>query len=217
MIARAAELCALAYEGADIECAETDTQAIVRDGAIAFRGTESLQDWATNLQTGFAALREGLIVHDGFSVAYCSVADMVREATSGPVLRVYGHSLGGAIATCAATDLAPDFDLVELVTFGSPRVLHQSSRLPANVHHIRCANNCDIVPRVPFRSMGYTHRGEVLYWDHEGQPRSLDGWRLWLDRAWGRLDDVGRPGTAGVHDHDINEYLRLAREYEGIA
>lgn len=214
-LSHAAHLAQLAYnDPPDIECRRTDTQVIVRDGEIAFRGTTSLRDWVINLQTSFAALREGVVVHEGFSIGWCSVADRVREAATGPVLRVYGHSLGGALATCAAADLAPLYEHVELITFGSPRVLHYSCRLPDNVTHVRCANNCDAVPRVPFRSMGYTHRGRVLYWDHDGQARDIDGWRLWLDRAWGRLDDIGRPGAAGTNDHDMHEYLRLAQAYD---
>lgn len=202
-------------EPPDIVCTRTDTQVVVRDGMIGFRGTTSLRDWMTNFQAGFAALRDRMLVHEGASVAWTSVQHAVfEEIRNQDNVEITGHSLGGQLALCMACDIAPYHDQVTVVTFGAPRLLHRSCYLPENVTHIRCANNCDIVPRVPMRNWGYTHSGECWYWDHEGHRVDLDGWKLWLDRVWGRVDDIGTIGTAGVNDHDRGEYYRLALEHD---
>lgn len=214
--------CQESYKRADFESVETDTQAIVyphRDGPIlAFRGTENVQDWKTNLDGGFTALRDGVLVREGFADAWISVFDEVKNWAArmrgrDPEfrLRITGHSLGGALATVAALDLAPHSDKITLVTFGAPRCMHRSTPLHNQINAYRVVNNNDIVPRVPPESAGYNHRGELLYFDESGAYHHHPGnWTQLRDRIEGRLADIGEPGTDGIKDHSITEYVRLA-------
>ena len=127
-----------------------------------------------------------------------------------PALWITGHSLGGALATIAAALLAERGKPVQGVyTFGSPRVGDSAfaSLLESRLSRIyRIVNNNDIVTRVPPRSFGYDHVGE--FWYLPENPSSFrndpNSWYLFLDRALGRLADIGEIGTDGVKDHAIN-------------
>lgn len=201
----------LAYSRADIEDAKTDTQVALVGDWVAFRGTTNLADWRTNLRTKFVGLRDRTLVHGGFFDAWSGVRPRVLDyCADSSYLRICGHSLGGGIAQVAAVDAASLFGAVELVTFGAPRAVHQITPIPGNITHTRVVNNCDIVARVPSRASGYTHWGDCVYFDHNGERADLEGWALFLDRVAGRFDDFGTLGTAGVNDHGMPEYLRLA-------
>ncbi len=206
----AARVAWLAYSRVDFESVETDTQGVEVGPWIGFRGTTNLADWRTNLKTGFVGLRDRTLIHEGFYDAWAGVRpDVLMRLGNRAAVSFCGHSLGGAIAQVAALDLAPLFKHIEVVTFGAPRVIHNTTPIPPNIKHTRCVNNVDVVPRVPFRSSGYTHWGDCVYWDADGERADLEGWELFLDRVQGRFDDIGRIGTAGINDHDIHEYLRL--------
>ena len=107
-------------------------QPSIYDAAISFRGTDTSE--ANNIMLDLLTLLvpyagcASCQVHLGFLTAYAALASSMYSAvqSSGLVaparLLVTGHSLGGAIATLAAFELALlGFD-VHLVTFGSPRV-----------------------------------------------------------------------------------------------
>ena len=99
---------------------------------IAFRGTATgkdwLKDWLIDLSC-WPALSLPLR-HQGFEWTWKSVQPHVvawlEEVTTvlGHPPKVYltGHSLGGAVATLAAVELAPHYDIARVVTLGSPRV-----------------------------------------------------------------------------------------------
>lgn len=211
MLNNAARVAWLAYSRVDFEAADTDTQGVEAGEWIGFRGTTNLADWRTNLRTDFVALRDYLCLHEGFYDAWASVrTNVLKRLANRDAIDLCGHSLGGAIAQVAALDLAPLFRKVRVVTFGAPRVVHKTAQLPVNVEHVRCVNNCDVVPRVPMRAQGYTHWGKTVYWDSDGQRADLEGWALFLDRVQGRFEHIGVPGTAGLEDHAMSEYMRLA-------
>ena len=99
------------------------------DVLISIRGTEflSADDWATNFTISDEPGPGGFRVHAGFNRAYASMADQIdQRIANGPKRRVHciGHSLGGAIATLLAADLAEKekFSEIFLYTFGAPRV-----------------------------------------------------------------------------------------------
>ena len=117
---------------------ETDTQCFVTGDrkkiVIAFRGTEGkLEDWATNVQvfketwTELNPLGE---VHNGFYEALTSVWSDIEEEintlrTENQSIWLTGHSLGGALATLAASTLkfqGSRIDFNGLYTFGQPRL-----------------------------------------------------------------------------------------------
>ncbi|XP_057772152.1 uncharacterized protein LOC130991777 isoform X1 [Salvia miltiorrhiza] len=163
---------------------------------IAFRGTEQTRwkDLVTDLMlvpTGLNPERIGgdstneVQVHSGFLSAYDSVRTrlitLIKQATghrddsveSLPTWHIYvaGHSLGGALATLLALELASS-ELaqrgaisVTMYNFGSPRV---GNRRFAEIYNQkvkdswRVVNHRDIIPTVP-RLMGYCHVAQPVY------------------------------------------------------
>jgi len=87
-----------------------DTQSFVaatNDVAlIAFRGTESIRDWITDLNARRVTRPYGL-VHRGFYHAFNDVRtrlERVLESFPERKIVLTGHSLGGALATVAAAE-----------------------------------------------------------------------------------------------------------------
>lgn len=113
-----------------------DTQAMVavRDETVlvAFRGTEPLnvKDWIIDARFSLVPGPGGR-VHRGFSESLarggekCLVRRLAGLAKPGRRLWLTGHSLGGALATLAAAELAAQglgASVGGVFTFGSPRV-----------------------------------------------------------------------------------------------
>lgn len=67
-----------------------------REKLVAFKGTSSLEDWKNNLQQG-----------SGMDSAYYTraqaIADKIQNSSSAASVRYTGHSLGGGMASAAAT------------------------------------------------------------------------------------------------------------------
>ena len=209
-----------AYDFAHVDIPRTDTQAILfnhnKKKIIAFRGTTSLKDWKTNMNGGFVALRDQVLVREGFADAWISVRERVMNWVNGVQVHMTGHSLGGAIATVAAVDIAPSHD-VTLVTFGAPRALHETCPLHHRIQAYRVVNNNDVVPRLPPESAGYAHRGRLVYFTERGEMMShISPWEKLRDRIEGRIGDFGELGTDGIKDHDMDEYVRLCAKRYGI-
>lgn len=99
-----------------------------RELIVVFRGTrfDSSSDWLTNLNTGMEPGPGGSIVHGGFNRVYKSCSDELSSAirrAKPSHIHFVGHSLGGAIASIAATDYAGVRNIPSsLYTFGAPRV-----------------------------------------------------------------------------------------------
>ncbi len=145
--------------------AGTDTQGYVAvrrpDGVpgmavLAFRGTQQVKDWMTNLDAATTPVSsaDGATlghVHKGFNAAFLSVRERIDELLEGDEdlpLFITGHSLGGALATLA-TWYRPGDSLAACYTFGAPRVgdtgLMDRFRTPI----YRIVNGVDPVPFVP--------------------------------------------------------------------
>jgi predicted lipase len=140
---------------------------------IAFRGTDSFLDWGVNMfrfQTRFACL-QGARVHAGFHLQHLSLWEQIkthlaRDNSFASKIFVTGHSLGGALATLFAAELAclvPRLS-VTCYVFGSPRVGNRSfaegvQALP-NLSMLRINNQYDIVPWGPW--CGFTHTHDVV-------------------------------------------------------
>jgi len=153
---------------------------------VAFRGSHDIQDWLTNFKVATAACSfdGGLTVgrvHSGFLQAYKTLREplaakvrlLVPSASSGQAVlcRVLGHSLGGAMATLCAYDLAASSDFsylgadVSCVTWGSPRVgdaEFAASYRSAVPRTARFVTRMDIVPRLPVNPQDPNDDGEVL-------------------------------------------------------
>lgn len=189
------------------------------DGAmiLAFRGTQSLKDWMTDVDINLVNGPGGK-VHDGFLCALNTVwrpltklMDATREHRK---LWITGHSLGGALATLATAKLRLEKaqPVSGLYTFGSPRVGNEefARNFDADFYYqyYRVVNNNDVVPRIPFRLMAYRHVGIFKYFDITGKINEKITWAdITLDRLKGRIEDFLDPNTDGIKDHAMTRYI----------
>ncbi|MCR9243467.1 MAG: lipase family protein [bacterium] len=206
----------IAERGTELFLARSDTAILV-----AFRGTESnLTDWGTNAQFRRVGGPLGM-VHEGFAeslglVWHETLQKIQDYQDQGQGVWFCGHSLGGALATLAtAKFLEQDWPVRGLYTFGSPRVgdatFEQAFELKHGRATYRFVNNNDLVTRVPTRSLGYRHVGDVLYFDDDGElTPGPSGWQQFLSRLSGRVKSVfGERGLDGIKDHGIRKYVDL--------
>ena len=142
---------------------------------VAFRGSESLADWLVNAmrwKTPFTPLENHQArVHAGFMAQYTGLRmELFRHLMShrreGLELIVTGHSLGGALATMFATELAivlPQAS-VQCYSFNAPRVgnvafVQAVGALP-NLRVMRRNTTYDLVPLLlPW--CGFVHTPDV--------------------------------------------------------
>ena len=135
LVRACAGACAAAYERETVSSAlahclwlpgSAGTQG--RD-VLAFRGTERLHDWITDLDLSWADTGLGM-VHEGFWRAAQSIVETVwlhyppppPAGIPGPMI-LTGHSLGGALAVLVGWLLArKGYPVAAVVTFGQPRV-----------------------------------------------------------------------------------------------
>jgi hypothetical protein len=138
--------------------------------AIVFRGTNDLRDWGYNVDCRHVSWSAGT-VHEGFKKAFdplwARIAPLL-ESIDCPIFCA-GHSLGGAVATLAASTRPPR----ATYTYGSPlvgdAVFAQSC---AGKPMFRIVNDRDDVPTVPPAHLGFCHVGE-LHTIGENAPHEL--------------------------------------------
>src|SRR5262249_31327830 len=110
---------------------------------------------------------EGGHVHEGFAHAFAEVWPGLEPALKqkeGHRFVYTGHSLGAALATLLASRHKQGL----LYTYGSPRVGGPAFIATLNgIEGRRYLDCCDIVGRVPLRTMGYAHFGEPHYIDRK--------------------------------------------------
>lgn len=130
---------------------------------IAFRGSDSLQDWEVDLEEGQVPFHGGY-VHSGFLSIYESCKDQIIKAykndiknTNDKTLFITGHSLGAGLATLHALDVELSdikFKDIVMYNFASPRVGNVHFRNIYNSHineSVRFVNNDDEIPKLPKR------------------------------------------------------------------
>ncbi|MGA2031993.1 MAG: lipase family protein [Thermoguttaceae bacterium] len=148
------------------------------DVVVAIRGTEGVLEWIRDFE--FALVRLPFVnagmVEQGFDRFYSSfrsgpnndaqrVVDALAKLIAGgtvKTLRIAGHSLGSALATLLAIDLAANggFTTPVVYTFASPRI---GDKVFAGTYDRlietswRIANLNDIVTQLPPQLVGYTH------------------------------------------------------------
>ena len=145
---------------------------------IVFRGTlsggEKIKNWMARKQDAIFDDLENGRVHRGFHQCYESVRPAIRDflemnAGKDKTIRVTGHSLGGALASLVAMDIASGglpYRALEAFTFASPRVgsikwsNHYATK---SIATWRIANQKDPVTKVPPKSIGYLHVGTPVY------------------------------------------------------
>jgi hypothetical protein len=145
----------------------TGTQALLVEAefpsafaVLVFRGTEQdPKDFLTDIEVSAIPLSTDEVqVHEGFAEAIEPVwADIDRELAMLQCQMFYtGHSLGGALATLAASRRAPR----SVYTFGSPRA--GNNGFVESLGHVpvyRVVDDKDVVPLVPSELLGFRHVG----------------------------------------------------------
>ncbi len=195
---------------------------------IAFRGTDEFGDWIGNVKLGNKKLDGFEKCHGGFLDAtndiWSAVDNAYKEARTREKrpLFITGHSLGGAMATVAATKLLHESrPFISVYTFGQPRVLTEESATKFDAskraHFYRFQNNNDIVSRVPARAGRYKHVGDCVYITSEGDISSDPGfWYRFVDTFEGAVDKIEEHGfntiTLLTADHKISRYEEAIRE-----
>ena len=172
---------------------------------IVFRGTQRTMEWVLNINAVYATKKSKVFsqygaVHPGFSTIYSKISAAILEAAKklDPSVPCYisGHSLGAAIATLAAIDIAakiPELKKqVQLYTYASPRVgdplfAREHNRLVPNSY--RVVNLADAITLVPFTVLfktEYVHVGEewsFLAQNHDVMPNHVvDTYRSAIDK-----------------------------------
>jgi hypothetical protein len=157
-------LAAYDQDGSQAFLARADDFAV-----IAFRGTDSYRDWKTNLMSESVSVdtRLGSVkIHKGFKKAYDRIGAQILEDVNYHVpkdkgLYLTGHSLGGALAQIASTQLERD-NLAACYTFGAPRVGDLSFDRLVACPHYRFVNGWDLVPTLPPPFINdYRHTGDT--------------------------------------------------------
>ncbi len=146
-----------AYSAApDIGKADSASRAIVRTTAVglcvAFPGSDDLACWLADLDALTVSVPGAGEIHRGFWDAWQAIAPDVLAAIGDKPVTLVGHSLGGAIAICAAVSLTlAGKPPVAVYGFEPPRVSPDLSAraLLAKVPVRLYKNGNDIVPDVP--------------------------------------------------------------------
>lgn len=192
--------------------------------ALAFRGTDEVRDWIDNINTIPIAALFGKF-HRGFYKSleriWPNIASYyqkkrleLRQHDSTPKgLFLTGHSLGGAMATIAASRLIEkDYPFTGVYTFGQPRAVTAATadifNIRARSRFFRFQNNNDIVTRLPARMMGYSHVGTYM---HILQSKAIVNdpglWLQFLDFKDGIVDDIQDRDLATFEDHMMEDYM----------
>jgi len=176
----------------------TDTNAFLLYGlsryVLAFRGTGSMKNGYTDIKSHqilFPGIdysgkrikrhhRTSVYVHSGFFGAYQAIQSQIQEAVLAALSRTHstiyitGHSLGGALATLAAFDIALLLEKIYplestpviMYNFGSPRVGNHSfaSLFNEKVLGFRIINDGDVITQHPKRDYtGVSSQGIGIY------------------------------------------------------
>ena len=150
------------------------------DTVIAIRGTEGIQEWvqdakflsvpcpflpgAGNTEDGFTAMYNSMIIKTvAGSVPVVKALPTLQWTKPVTTLTICGHSLGGALATLLALDVAANtsspFDNQAVYTYASPKA--GDPQFVSTYNHVvpnttRIANRMDLVPKLPLPPL-YEH------------------------------------------------------------
>lgn len=145
---------------------------------IAFRGTSSTSNWISDAiatQVNFKYISGNSLTHRGFTDIYDSARSQIMTALTklSPIKTLYitGHSLGAALATLCAIDIAANtyYHSPSLYTYGSPRVGDPtfSKTFAMYVRNsYRIANKFDAVTVAPPKIYKLPKRDKKYYYSH---------------------------------------------------
>jgi len=183
---------------------------------ISIRGTASIRDAFIDGDVLMTETASGDGIHTGFLREFEAIQHQVfRFVRTHPMRPIHltGHSLGGAIATILAAELAKDGYEVSLTTFGSPRVGNSAfaeTFEALKIDHVRVVHADDIVPRMP--KIGYRHVSPALHLNSDGKEIGPIGglfrWLIFADKIL-TSDLSGKSFT----DHKMIAYLLAVTRY----
>jgi triacylglycerol lipase len=214
------------WNTAVVESKATDTRALItcdgEDCVAAFRGTQDLRNWLTDLDCAFTHCGN-LRLHRGFYAALESVRkDLEAEIAGTHYERLWltGHSLGGALAMLCAR--AWEGAVEGVYTFGQPRAGDSAfcalydSALRGRTFRVIHAD--DIVPRVPWLLGAYRHAGHEIFFPSPS-GRGIKGEGGWVQDGgllskvacdlWNVARELRYGKLALLDDHHISRYLAL--------
>jgi triacylglycerol lipase len=199
-------------DGAQAHCVWTNKEFV-----LCCRGTEptEINDLKADLNIWPDRAQVGGWVHNGFQTEVDDIWEDVLKVIqkhSNKKISICGHSLGGAMATIAASRLQEHKPV--LYTFGSPRVGNaEFINNMTDVEHYRFVNNNDIVTVIPPLFMGYRHHGTVMYFDYSGIIRNLAWWRKLKDKVRGIVTSwINFKPFDGLADHSMDNYTKHAKD-----
>lgn len=206
----------------------SDTQGFVAGAeemvVVSFRGTQSndIWDWMTDADVVLRPFPAGL-VHRGFYHTLDDVWDEMNAAIKklqdhGQSLWFTGHSLGAALACMAVARLTFErhTPINGLYTFGHPRtgdfVFSSHFDHEFGDKTFRFVNNRDIVTRIPPREIGYSHVGQLMFFNEKGKLLTDDHWwNKFLREIEVGIEGLEKP-AALVGDHAIALYVQNMSE-----
>jgi triacylglycerol lipase len=198
-------------DGAQVHIAWNDESVV-----IAFRGTEptSFNDVKADLNAWPDKAMVGGRVHNGFQTEVDNVWPQIEKTMKRHTKKkiyVCGHSLGGAMATIAASRMEMSYKIQCLYTFGSPRVGNRTWLKNCKFEHYRFVNNNDLVTRVPPAFMLYKHHGTLVYINHYGNIRKMTPWQRIKDKFRGYMSGL----LDGMKDHSMPNYVEATEKEYG--
>lgn len=204
------------HQFVDIDGAQCHIVWNKHDYVLCFRGTEP--DEFSDILADLNAIPDRAeldgYVHDGFQDELEKLWETI-ENHMGVYFKkhnlfICGHSLGGAMATIAASRLTDKVDA--LFTYGSPRVGSNDFVDALKIIHYRHVNNNDIVTCVPPYPL-YHHHGTLRYINRKGKIVPMTWWERFKDKLMGRLDSwKALKPFDGASDHAIDSYIEYTKE-----
>ncbi|ORX74048.1 alpha/beta-hydrolase [Linderina pennispora] len=155
---------------------------------VAYRGTKTPQGWITNVKyfkDDWPSGVEDSEVHQGFLKAYKASQSFVSKSLSAlteslPTYKIIfvGHSLGGALASLNAADVAQNapsrIKQMQLFTYGQPRVGNKEFATWMSNRGFpiyRVTYKQDIVPHLPPQLFGFKHFNQEVWYQLSGEPK----------------------------------------------
>lgn len=212
----------------------TDSQgfAVLRESdglaLLGLRGSQPhIREWRQNVKFRLIEARDGRWpgkVHTGFAEDALGLLPQVQawlqqHAAARQRLLLAGHSLGAALALLLPAMIQPACPM-RVLAFGAPRIgdaafVHAMAQKPGLAIE-RIVHVADAICDLPPPALGYSHGGDRVYIDRDGQlkPGASDGdiaadrWRAHLDYT---LRHAWRPGnvpTRALADHTPINYVR---------
>jgi len=204
---------------------------------IATRGTASMADVGTDLNTLPARGPTGHQIHQGFGSTFTSYVQQLNEFLNQQKLgfkptavHCMGHSLGGALANLNAAACAELGMNSFLYTVASPRVgmvpfAEHLSKKMNRAHVYRVANEADIVtmvPCFPYVHSPYVHGTYLL----EGGQLKINpmqhmlshGYKAMVNSSWKQMESMTRSRQLDLansmfpaHRQDASQFQHMVR------